>query len=114
MAFCVVVMNWQSLVRSIVLGPDEVAVPGFFCREAIAYADIADYRLKDSKTIAGGGVLRGQELTLFSRRPGAAPLTTFFFDGNAVDGRIYDRLGDVIRANRAAAAAAAAMDARRA
>lgn len=90
--------------RSLVLGADEVVVPGLFGSQAIAYSDIAGYQVERRALALGFRIqVPGRMLTLRSRRPGAAPLVVFIADGNPVDPRIFLSLDDAVRANQGAA-----------
>ena len=96
------VMPWRYVSRDLVLGRDGVSVQDFPGRRTLAYADIADYRLHADREWLGRAFRPGQTLTLLSRTAGVKPLKVFFSDDNEVDARILFRLGDVVRANRAA------------
>lgn len=108
MAFPLLVLQFHFVPRVLVLGREGVSEPGFFGRRALAYSDIADYRLCAHRQFMGRAFRTGQMLTVLPRTPGVAPLTAFLADDDKVDARIFVRLGSVVRANRAAAAAQAA------
>lgn len=96
-------LGWAR--RILVLGTDSVIVPSLFGRTAMAYSDIAGYALAPhTLRLDAQSSYKGRLLTIRSRRPGVEALSVFLFDDYPVDHGIFERLDEVTRANRGAAA----------
>lgn len=86
--------------RTLVLGREMATAPDGLWWKSMPYAEIAGYTLDASSLgLPGGHTVRGRRLTLHSRRPGST-LAAFLFDDHPVDDRLFDRLDEVVRANR--------------
>ncbi len=94
-------LGWSR--RILVLGTDSVIVPGLFSQRAMAYSDVAGYALEaHTLRLDAQSGYKGRLLSLRSRRPGVEPLTVFLFDDYPVDRGVFERLDEVVRANRGA------------
>jgi hypothetical protein len=100
--FCArMMLGWAH--RILVLGTDSVIVPSLFGRAAMAYSDVAGYTLEPhTLRLDAQSSYKGRQLSIHSRRPGVEPLTVFLFDVYPVDHGIFERLDEVVRANRGA------------
>lgn len=89
--------------RILVLGTDSVVVPGLLGHAAMAYSDVAGYTTEPrTLRLDADGSYKGRQLSIRSRRPGVEPLTVFLFDDFPVDRGIFERLDEVVQANRGA------------
>ncbi len=79
------------------LGAGQVAIPHLLGYRRLAYDDIASYALVAATMSLGrAGKLKGQVLTIRSRRPGVAPLEVFVPDKRPLDPALLARLDRVI------------------
>lgn len=93
--------------HTLVLGRKMATAPDGLWWKSMPYAEIDHYTLDASSLgMPGGHRPSGRRLTLHSRRPGTT-LAAFLFDDYPVDERLFDRLDEVVRANRGKPALAA-------
>lgn len=98
----IIVLRWS--LRSLVLEPDRLVVPGLVRRITLAYADLASYAFVASSIKLDRHVsIKGRTLVILSRRAKARPLTVFIHDAYPMDPRIVERLDQVVNAQRRAA-----------
>ena len=97
----IIVLRWS--LRSLVLEPNRIVVPGLVRRSTLAYADLAGYAfvagsIKLDRNIS----IKGRTLVICSRRAKAKPLKVFVHDAYPMDPRILERLNKVLKAQRVA------------
>ena len=98
----IIVLRWS--LRSLVLEPDRLVVPGLVRRATLAYADLAGYAFVPSGIKLDRHVsIKGRTLVILSRRAKARPLKVFIHDAYPMDPRIVERLDQVVIAHRRAA-----------
>ena len=97
----IIVLRWS--LRSLVLEPDRLVVPGLVRRSTLAYADLAGYAFVAGGIKLDGNVsIKGRTLVICSRRAKARPLKVFVHDATPMDPRILERLDKVLKAQRIA------------
>ena len=85
---------------ALTLGPDRVAIPHLMGHRTLAYDDVASYALVASTISLGShGKVKGQVLTIRSRRPEVAPLEVFIPDKRPLGPALLNRLDGVIAAH---------------
>ena len=93
----------------LVLGRDRVAIPRLVGRRTMAYEDVASYALEPaSRSLGRHGTIKGQSLTIRSRRADAAPFVVFIPAKRPMDAALLVRLDRVIQSHDAVAARAMA------
>ena len=97
----IIVLRWS--LRSLVLEPDRLVVPGLVRRSTLAYADLAGYAFVPGGIKLDADIaIKGRTLVICSRRPKAKPLKVFVHDAYPMDPRILERLDQVLKARRVA------------
>lgn len=87
----------QCARPALTLGPDRIAIPHLLGYRVLAYDDVASYAwVATTISLGRHGKVKGQVLTIRSRRPGVAPLEVFVPDKRPLDPALLNRLDRAI------------------